>query len=685
MLNSSERETNESLLRKSRSGSLFQTDNSWSIKKQELENSLKTLSMEKQDLLFRKESVEKMRSKALRITQKDASIEELRMLLEISHEQSKDYSNALTFERKSKQEMEEYLQSVKNRYDELEKFNKSLSTRISNKDKHISYCVSDLYKLKSKIEKIGNSAISTNIQMEIEGIIEKLSTDDYFNFEEKKTLKTPTKSAGKSFNFGDSNISNMSMSSNTESNAKLTEEISSLRRQLQETQELYHIVSEQLRERNDKGIRYDEEISVLRNKLQEARREYDTLTSQLVKQSTDRDFQHKNLLIEIEELKKKRNEQEIEVKKLETNYKTNISELETSLSTSRERFLQLLEDKSKLESDSLQMRAEKKELINQLQIKEMKINELSASIQGLSQELGLLKKHLNLDDVDIGQLRNLSQKTQNLEEQLEQAKQALSASKSREELMMQEIDDLSEKLEIYESCPTINSESVLKQLSQQISSIILSKDKAFAIDPKIKSLLKQVFGENCVRLMDNYEEIVKSVHQDKNQLKDRLLYEIELRAQCLIETQKSFDMILEYKGRDKDIENKRKQITEELKHIEKQISIEESAQNMYKVDSPTQNKQRNDFKLKDEVENLKGENEKLKSDINSYEKEQSQLNEELNKSTILIEQLKKKISKAMVNVNKDDLVGFLQCEAAALEETLTGNQNYFGNESFAEL
>mmetsp|Transcript_3903 Transcript_3903/g.3691 ORF Transcript_3903/g.3691 Transcript_3903/m.3691 type:complete len:387 (+) Transcript_3903:131-1291(+) len=366
--------------------------------------------MEKQDLLFRKESVEKMRSKALRITQKDASIEELRMLLEISHEQSKDYSNALTVERKSKLEMEEYLQTLKNRYDELERLNKSLTTRISNKDKYISYCVSDLYKLKSKIEKIGNSAINTNITMEIEGIIEKLSSDDYLNFEEKKTLKTPAKSAGKSFNFGDTNISNISISSNTESNTKLTEEISSLRRQLQETQELYHIVSEQLRERNDKGIHYDEEISVLRNKLQEARREYDTLTSQLVKQSTDRDFQHKNLLIEIEELKKKRNEQEIELKKLETNYKTNVSELETSLSTSRERFLQLLEDKSKLESDSLQMRAEKKELINQLQIKEMKINELSASIQGLSQELGLLKKHLNLDDIDIGQLRNLSQK-----------------------------------------------------------------------------------------------------------------------------------------------------------------------------------------------------------------------------------------------------------------------------------
>eukprot|EP00358_Blepharisma_japonicum_P005014 CAMPEP_0202943636 /NCGR_PEP_ID=MMETSP1395-20130829/4155_1 /ASSEMBLY_ACC=CAM_ASM_000871 /TAXON_ID=5961 /ORGANISM="Blepharisma japonicum, Strain Stock R1072" /LENGTH=520 /DNA_ID=CAMNT_0049641377 /DNA_START=488 /DNA_END=2050 /DNA_ORIENTATION=- len=520
--------------------------------------------------------------------------------------------------------------------------------------------------------------------MEIEGIIEKLSSDDYLNFEEKKTLKTPAKSAGKSFNFGDTNISNISISSNTESNTKLTEEISSLRRQLQETQELYHIVSEQLRERNDKGIHYDEEISVLRNKLQEARREYDTLTSQLVKQSTDRDFQHKNLLIEIEELKKKRNEQEIELKKLETNYKTNVSELETSLSTSRERFLQLLEDKSKLESDSLQMRAEKKELINQLQIKEMKINELSASIQGLSQELGLLKKHLNLDDIDIGQLRNLSQKTQNLEEQLEQAKQALSASKSREELMKQEIDNLGEKLEIYESCPAISSESALKQLSQQVSSLILSKDKVFAIDPKIKSLLKQVFGENCVRLIDNYEEIVKSVHQDKNQLKDRLLYEIELRAQCLIETQKSFDMILEYKGRDKDIENKRKQITEELKHIEKQISIEESAQSMYKTESP-QNKQRNDFKSMDEMENLKGENEKLKSDINSYEKEQSQLNEELNKSTILIEKLKKKISKAMVMVNKDDLVGFLQCEAAALEETLTGNQNYFGNESFTEL
>lgn len=96
-------------MKKSRTNLHLQSGDQHSNKQQELENRLKQLAIEKNELAFRREAVVKMRNKSLKITQKDASIEELRMLLQISHEEIEDIGYALESEMKIRQGIEENL------------------------------------------------------------------------------------------------------------------------------------------------------------------------------------------------------------------------------------------------------------------------------------------------------------------------------------------------------------------------------------------------------------------------------------------------------------------------------------------------------------------------------------------------------------------------------------------------
>lgn len=523
------------------------------------------------------------------------------------------------------------------------------------------------------------SPIIANIAMEIGKVAEIIVSSDALQYE--SMIETPT------YNLLHKSLDVFDFKSSRPVHEEIndTTQLKNLKRELQETQELYRMVSDQFKEKNDNGTDFDKEIDLLRRRLQESRQDYDALSSKILKHNSEKDFQQKHLIIENDELKRKRDEQELEIKRLEKNFQTTVAELDSSLNISRDRFLKLLEEKAKLETDFLQSKAEKKELLSQIRMKDIKIIEHVSSREALNKELSIIKKNYNVDDHDILKLKNLNKNIKTLEELLDNTKQNLNASKTREEILKQELESANARIEIYENKlndPTANEQHILNELSN----IILSKDKTHMMDPKIRSMFKQVFGENCNRLMDNCEGIVKTLQKDKQELRDKLVYEMELRSQCLMETKESFDFILKLRGRDREIESKKRQINDEIKAIDKQILVEHTISNETCIKSPRDLSRIKGIDLEplnnDGVENLKSIIEKLRID---HFKEKLLMQEEANEFKAFISELNEKISDQQQIVANEDLIGFLQCEAAALEETLAESQNYFGDDSFSNI
>ena len=241
--------------------------------------------------------------------------------------------------------------------------------------------------------------------------------------------------------------------------------------------------AEQLKELIEKNNRNDGEFLIVKSKLRDTRSEFSQISSQIIRNSSDRDFQSKSLIVELEELKKKKDEQDTELAKIEQRYKNSLSELEADLAKSREKTLELIDSKTKLENDIIGIKAEKKELLAQIQFKELKISDLNSNVQNSTHELNMLKNFVksksNIDSVDIKQ-----------KNKYENAIFGLS----------RENEELKERIEIYESERLkLQSENRnnSKTIVQQLSNIILSRDYSGNVESKdLTKNLSRILVEN---------------------------------------------------------------------------------------------------------------------------------------------------------------------------------------------
>ena len=164
-------------------------------------------------------------------------------------------------------------------------------------------------------------------------------------------------------------------------------------------------------------------------------------------------------------------------------YKNSLSELEADLAKSREKTLELIDSKTKLENDIIGIKAEKKELLAQIQFKELKISDLNSNVQNSTHELNMLKNFVksksNIDSVDIKQ-----------KNKYENAIFGLS----------RENEELKERIEIYESERLkLQSENRnnSKTIVQQLSNIILSRDYSGNVESKdLTKNLSRILVEN---------------------------------------------------------------------------------------------------------------------------------------------------------------------------------------------
>ncbi|OMJ73373.1 hypothetical protein SteCoe_27962 [Stentor coeruleus] len=307
-----------------------QTISSWGAKKIEYDERIKELEIKKADLLQQKQAVEQLKKKPLFEVQNTA--EELQINLKIVQEEYASLGKILAGEREKSRGIERELETCKKNNRELEAKNRSAQAQIIEKDRILSRYLCELLILKQEVEKLVNpsSEICQNIKNSLSLLYSNEGSKDTQIIEKDKedwaftSLKSPV---------------------------LVEKDLQRLQKQLSETQDLYRITNNQLQSLIEKTARQDKEYMAIKSRLQETRNEFGSISNSIMRNSSEKDFQSKSLLVELEELRKKRDEQEMEITKLEQRYKVSLKDIENDLKNAREKILELIEGKSKVENE----------------------------------------------------------------------------------------------------------------------------------------------------------------------------------------------------------------------------------------------------------------------------------------------------------------------------------------------
>ena len=204
------------------------------------------------------------------------SNEELKILLNIAQEENESLKKLINSDREKYRGMEKELEASKNSCKDFDYKNRVAQLQLIEKDRVLSRYLSEMLILKQEVEKLINpsSTLCKSITNSLNLLycVEKKS--GCIPIEQKpEESSTP---AGRSTKFYES-------------------EISRLKKQLFETQDLYKFTSQQLKELIDKNTRQDGEFIKVKNKLQDTRSEFSEVSSQVIRNISDRDFQFKKL------------------------------------------------------------------------------------------------------------------------------------------------------------------------------------------------------------------------------------------------------------------------------------------------------------------------------------------------------------------------------------------------------
>ena len=593
-----------------------QKDAHWARKQAQLEEKLKKLGLQKRELSRHKDTYDRISTKQTRLSHKDANIEELRLLLELSQEEIAELRKNASQDSERIADLESRLQNSQSRCKDLQKSNDSLSEVLKHKEKLVS-------KYFSKLAQLG------------EDLPEPLETS-YFKSEdiaEEFHAQVTQPSVGKEA------------------------EVPVLSQQLAEMQEMYRISNEQAREQAQKVKNQEEELRSLRRALQTAKSEFSSLSGNYKRHTSDRDYQSQNLMVELEELRKKNDSHETEKRQLETRYKSTIEGMESELASSRQKVLGLLEDKNRVEKELYEARNAKKSLKAQIEQKEMKYNEVSLQLQNKDQEAELLKQQLE-SETNNSALEELNQQVKELSEALEVYQANEESSKHFAEELEKQNSELKEKLEVYEeelSRKQEQEDTNSQEALQKISYMILSKE-APTLDSKVKNLIYQAFGSNCSKLISTYEEKINQLNSENENLQSQLNWERERRFERLLENKEYLEVLMENKVFSvPDIEKKLRDTCHELQKAQRNLSSNHENLEIAQF-QPKHEKRKS-------MTDLDSEDTESKFQLQKYKEEVAEAHQK-------IEALTEKLALLEVQPDYHDLVTFMQCNAAAIEDML---------------
>jgi DNA repair protein SbcC/Rad50 len=602
-----------------------QSESSWNSKKTEFDSRLKEIKTLKNDLISKKKTVETLKKQPSLDLKK--SPEELEVLLRLSQEEHTSLSKTLKFEREKSFGIESDLEDSKLLIKDLESKNRSLQAQLLEKDRTLSRYVCEMLILKQEIEKLvkPSSGICDSIKNSLSLLYKNEPKQEIIPIEPAK---------------------NDWISASVRSPRFYENEIARLQKQLSETQNLFKVTNQQLVELSEKNSRQQSEFSKTKTKLQDTKTDFGSTSSQILRSLGEKDLHAKTLMAEIDELRKKKDDLEVEVLKMEKKHQFAIAEVETDLNKSRGKLLELMEEKSKLDVEVHSLRNANKELSCSVQSKDQKIADLNLSYENLSHEHSILKSVV---------------KTKSADNPMD--------SKARQNYERRISDLQSENIEMTERVKFLENErktflvdkaSNTKAIVQQLSNIILSRDTQTNISSDLgrqlskllvdnynifRDILDDYFGRDFSKIESELQERVDECNEIIEELKaenSRIHQELKTEKQKCREMK---DRAIKLEGEVKSKENSA------VKNKRTTSVGEEMLQRLLEFDG---------------VETEKGK--RTGKRIETLTTEMSEAWDDGRKPQVFQRKLDDFLSQS-------DLLCFLQCEAAALDDILEEDQS----------
>lgn len=235
-------------------------------------------------------------------------------------------------------------------------------------------------------------------------------------------------------------------------------------------------------------------------------------------------------------------DREKEHRKIETFYRTQVDELEAELCDARQLILQLIDERYELDDELVQVRNQRQDLKKQVQASELEKSKLVIEKDDLNHNLDISQKQIRRQ---LQQLEEEQQKVELLKSQTVSLQESLSKEKNiaaeamaqlsalREESdfnrklneeLQHEVFQLQKKQEVVEDFTDESTKEAIKQLSL----IILSKDKPYVMSPVTQMLVKEVFGEQCSKVIDIYEQKLEALNGKIKSLRDEAASSVSL-------------------------------------------------------------------------------------------------------------------------------------------------------------
>ena len=197
-------------------------------------------------------------------------------------------------------------------------------------------------------------------------------------------------------------------------------------------------------------------------------------------------------------------------------------------------------------------------------------------------------------------------------------------------------------------------------LLKQLSFIILSKDKS-SLDQEASNLLKKTIGENPTKLIETFQEKAFGFEQENNILYQRVNQELQTRIDNL-ERIKSLQESLNKFINDPSLES-------EINRTKVQIISAKSALSSSFIPKRINGSELRDFNEKEsELDMIKAENKTLRN-------EKEKIKEENYRYINLISDFENKLNHQQIQPLDSDIICFIQCEAAALEDMLADSES----------
>jgi chromosome segregation ATPase len=488
----------------------------WGRKHQELESRIRQLAIKKQQYFRQKQALSQLKTRQIQ----EVPVGELRSLLELAQDEIQDLHRTCELERRKSDEISKEMSTLKDRCELLEKTNRSLTTLLVEKDNLLHSLIADSQMGQMQNEKYLPYKIQDKAGISFTDTMSE-------SIGEEGNIYKPQQAIGKKLD------PTMKLKMN-----KLADEYSSKGStasniDIYELKNLYRKSTEQIKQLNDILSKKDQDLKKLKMKLDEVRQDFNSLSSQLVKENVDGMIRGSGL--EIEQLRKENEEYENNLKKIELRYKVSLDQLESDLASSRKKVLELLDEKSQAENTIFRMKEDTKKLQEAMHVKELKISELQVSLSDIQTQLSDLQDKILKNDASQANQAELQLKAS--QETIQTLREYHASAESKLAALQIENSELREQLENLESelttvSPSKINESVLNAI-QELSLIILSKEKANTLDFKTKQLVHQIFGDNFSNIVEAYEKQLKVLYSEKQELRDILREEVEKRISGL--------------------------------------------------------------------------------------------------------------------------------------------------------